>query len=201
LLLASGHEMSHRLNRSQDGGMTWDQLDDKLPDGPGVCPNPLILDSTTFLLGCVTAGGGMKGIWRSEDAGDSWTQVSDVGGATVPLVAADGSIYWVGENTDGVVRSDDQGVTWSKAFGVGVLSQANAIELPDGRIAALAQSYVVISADKGEHWKVATSSAPFTPSGLTYSPAGKAFYASHWTCDSRVPKDGVMSFDFDYESE
>jgi len=201
LLLVSGHEMSHRLNRSLDGGMTWEDIGDKLPDEPGVCPNPLILDSDNYLIGCVSAGGGKKGIWRTEDAGKSWEQVSDVAGATVPLVATDGSIYWVGENNEGIVRSDDEGRTWTKPFGAGVLSQVNALELPDGRIAAVAQKQIAVSSDQGEHWKLVTVETPFIPTGLTYSAEGKAFYVAHWTCDNKVPKDAVMSYDFDYESE
>jgi photosystem II stability/assembly factor-like uncharacterized protein len=181
--------------------MSWSAIGDTLPVETGVCPNPLILDTSTYLLGCNSYAGGQKGIWRSTDAGDSWTQVSDIGGGTLPLRATDGSIYWVGEGADGIVRSDDQGETWTDAFARGQSAPANATELPDGRIAALAQNRIVVSDDQGESWKIVTVDAPFQPNGIAYSAASKSFYAWHWTCEAQVPENAVMAYAFDYESE
>jgi len=201
VLLASGHEQLHKLYKSTDGGESWTEIGDKLPDEVTVCPNPLVLDASTYLLGCWGFSDGQKGIWRTTDGGDTWAQVSDIGGGTVPLVASDGRIYWVGESLDGIVRSDDDGKTWQGPYLSGETAFVNPIELPDGRIAIVARQHVITSSNHGETWKVASSGLDFDPNGVAYSAAGNAFYVWHWDCDESVPEDAVMSYELDDETE
>jgi hypothetical protein len=67
-------------------------------------------DANTWLLG--TQG---DGFWRTTDAGDNWTKVSDVdithGGGTI-YYASSGVLYASGLST---LRSTDNGATWSNA--------------------------------------------------------------------------------------
>jgi photosystem II stability/assembly factor-like uncharacterized protein len=56
-----------------DGGLTWTNIGDRLPDNTNFTSDPIILDSKTFLVNM--AGwkqGASWGIYRSEDAGKTW---------------------------------------------------------------------------------------------------------------------------------
>lgn len=201
-LLASGHEQTDLLWYSNDGGETWEDIGKNLPEPAGVCSQPLIINSSTFLLGCGTYAGGDPAIYRSEDAGETWEKVSDLGPGGAALVASDGTIYWAGEGTSGVVRSEDEGKTWLGPFGQGLVQRANLVELPDGRVAGLGDKRVLLSDDKGEHWREVTTTTDEPPVGIAYSSVGKAFYAWRWTCaGGTVPSDAVLSYAFDYETE
>lgn len=202
-LLATVHEQPRALLYSGDRGETWQDIGANLPESAGVCPHPLVLDGSTFLLGCGTYGGGMPAIYRSEDAGQSWEKVSDLGPGGAALHAADGTIYWSGEGTSGVVRSEDQGKTWLGPFASGLVQRAGLVELPDGRIAALGDKRVLVSSDKGERWREVTTTTNEQPIGIAYSSGAKAFYAWRWTCDqtTKVPSDAVLSYAFDFETE
>lgn len=200
-LLASGHEAPGVLHYSKDGGGSWSDIGGGFPDDARVCPWPVVLDASSFLLGCGTYGGGAGGIYRSTDTGKTWDRVSQHKVASAPLFAADGAQYWIGESSGGIVRSDDQGETFEGPFGANALSELTPVELPDGRIGAIAQRRIVLSSDRGETWRVATSEIPFQPNGIVYSPQGLRFYAYHWTCAADVPSDAVVSYAFDYEKD
>jgi photosystem II stability/assembly factor-like uncharacterized protein len=198
-LLASGHETPHKLQKSSDGGERWSDIGPNLPEEARVCPFPLIRDADTYLLGCTTYGGGEAGIWHSTDGGDSWDKVSDHGGASAPLIASDGTIYWSSENNGGIVKSTDDGETWSAPMASGLVAGLAVVELPDGRLAALSGRQIVVSDHAVESWAVATTEAPFQPSNFTYSPERGAFYAWRWTCGDGnvpVPDDAIMAFEY-----
>ncbi|MEP7051087.1 MAG: hypothetical protein ABJB12_12080 [Pseudomonadota bacterium] len=204
-LLAGGHEQSRTLNRSKDGGKTWQPVGMDLPDNTN-CTLPLIIDTMTFLVGCGGYGGGFAGIYRSTDGGDSWAVVSMSGGASAPLVASDGSIYWATVNPGGMARSTDQGETWDDVAPTNLLLQEAPIELPDGRIATLSKDGVAVSADHGANWRLATGKLPYGGArSLVYSKQQKAFFVSRFSCDgggaNDVPDDAVMRADFDYEKK
>jgi photosystem II stability/assembly factor-like uncharacterized protein len=196
-LLASSHENGHTLYRSSDGGANWEEIGDALPKDTNPCSMPWMVDTQTYLFGCNIFGGGVGGIYRTVDAGQSWAHLDAATGiVTAPLAAKDGSIYWIANN--GLLRTTDGGETWELESSV--ISAIRPIELPDGRIAALAP-YVVVSADHGKSWRPVTSEPPFKAEGLAYSAFQKAFFVWHSTCDSKVPADAVMRFDFDYEAD
>jgi hypothetical protein len=200
-LLASGHEAPGLLHYSVDGGATWSDIGASFPKEVHICSWPVVLDASTFLLGCGTYGGGAGGIFRSADAGNSWQRVSEHKIFPGPLLASNGSQYWSGEVNEGIVRTDDQGQTFHGPFGKGELTEATPVELPDGRIAALGQRRIVVSSDKGTTWQIVTTDLPFQPNGIVYSPQGRAFYAHHWTCEAKIPSDAVMSYAFDYQAK
>jgi photosystem II stability/assembly factor-like uncharacterized protein len=184
-MLLGLHEQSRSLHLSSDGGKIWQKIGDRFPENSNFTTDPIILDSETFLVN--TAGwkpSATSGIYRSDDGGTSWTQVSKAGPSGTPLVAADGSLYWQALWGGGVIRSTDGGKTWS-APSKPVTS--NLIELPDKRLAGLAGDQVHISADGGATWAKFGPPVPFKPSGIIFSQKGKAFYAWHLT-DKKDPK-------------
>jgi hypothetical protein len=205
-LLAGGHEEAQMVFRSVNGGMTWSNVGGGLPANTA-CSFPLIIDSQTYLVGCDGYGGGPVGVYRTTDGGTMWASAVGTGGASAPLVALDGSIYWASPNGMGMVRSTDQGQTWSNVVGSGVIGSLHPIELPDGRIVAIGPpngtQYVVASADHGATWSPISVALPFNNEvGIAYSSQRKAFYIWQLTCGDGnvpVPSNAIMSIAFDYQ--
>ena len=76
--------------------------------------------------------------------------------------------------------------------------------MPDGRIAELGQQSIIISDDGGVTWKPASAALPYTPVGFYYAAQQKAFFVYYITCNvgtDAVPADGIMRFDYDYETQ
>jgi photosystem II stability/assembly factor-like uncharacterized protein len=194
-LLAGPHEKGGLVFKSVDGGQTWAELAN-LPEGLGFSSSVLVLDADTYLVGCENT------IIRTTDGGSSWSIVSKIGGHFAPLVAADGSIYWNAESNQGMVKSGDGGQTWERIVGGGVLNTSRSpIELPDGRLAALQGSAVVVSEDQGFSWTAISEDVPFTIKGLAYAPTRRAFYVSTDSCDAPILSNAILRLDFDYENE
>ena len=205
-LLIGGHETGGAITISTDGGASWGPIGKGLPSGTN-CTFPHIIDAQTFLVGCGGYGGSEHGIYRSTDAGQSWKRVSTDGGSGAPLHATDQTIYWL--SPDGALtRSSDAGKTWTRAIDSGTIVGPGIIELPDQRLAALGKRYVMVSADHGATWQLASSALPYDDgnpaTGVAYSRFQKAFFIWHGTCGFDgpvpVPDDAIMRYDFDYEA-
>jgi photosystem II stability/assembly factor-like uncharacterized protein len=192
-LLLGLHEQSQSLQMSGDGGKTWTRIGDRLPADSNHSSDPIILDSRTFLIN--TAGWKPKaslGIYRSEDRGRTWTQVSDFGPQGPPLVAADGAIYWQRVWGGGLLKSSDRGRTWQQ---ISRAVKDNPIELPDHRLAALAEAQIMVSTDGGATWVKLGPPAPFKPNGITYSDQGKCFYAWRLSDNMKMEKQSIVRLD------
>lgn len=189
-LLLGLHEQSQSLQLSTDGGISWVKIGDRLPPDSNHSSDPIILDSKTFLIN--TAGWKPKatlGIYRSEDAGQTWAAVSDFGPAGEPLVASDGAIYWQRLWGGGLLKSTDKGKTWAA---ISRAVKSNPIELPDKRLAGLAGNQIVVSSDGGLTWTNFGPPAPFRPDGITYSEKGKCFFAWHLSDNTKMDKQSIV---------
>jgi hypothetical protein len=71
----------------------------------------------------------------------------------------------------------------------------NPIELPDHRLAALAEAQIMVSTDGGATWVKLGPPAPFKPNGITYSDQGKCFYAWRLTDNMKVEKQSIVRLD------
>lgn len=106
-----------------------------------------------------------------------------------------------------MIVSTDQGQSWQQTVGQGVLVTGGPVALPDGRIAALGSQAIMISSDCGGSWSAATTSLPYSPTGVVYSPYEKAFFVWHFDCTGQnnpgdpVPTDAIMRYDFDYRTQ
>lgn len=171
-LLALRHESGGLLTTSDDGGETWKDLE-KGFSGCGV------IDRATFLATKEKE----PGIFRSTDAGATWTKVfAETPTAAVPVVF-DGAAYW--PTGKGVLVSRDNGTTWSTV--------GQPVEAMFGPIFASADHFVVAgksgfseTKDGGKTWHPA---APL-PAGFgigrvgpnyAWDPRADIFFASTMT--------------------
>jgi photosystem II stability/assembly factor-like uncharacterized protein len=192
-LLLGLHEQSQSLQLSRDGGATWTKIGANLPADSNHSTDPIVIDSRTFLIN--TAGWKPKatlGIYRTEDGGQTWTRVSEFGPQGPPLVASDGAIYWQRVWGGGLVKSTDQGKTWTQ---VSRAVKDNPIELPDRRLAGLADAQVLVSTDGGATWTKLGPPAPFKPNGITYSGKGTCFYAWRLSDNMKMDRQSVVRLD------
>jgi photosystem II stability/assembly factor-like uncharacterized protein len=188
-LLAGGHEQPRTVWKSTNRGQTWVNIGANLPAGTGFSTHPLVINSQVYLVNAAANGGG-PGIFRTTNAGASWTKVSSLGPSSAPLVASNGAIYWVADG--GLAKSTDGGATWSHVRS-GLLN-VSPVELPDGSLVAVGPISLLMSSD-GSSWKAFGPSFPFVPQSLTYSSGRKAFFISHWDCSDRVLPDAVMQLE------
>jgi len=206
-MLAGSHEREQLLWLSTNAGASWTNIGPQLPAGSGYSGFPVVLDSETFLMGtCGPGGGGQCGVYRSQDQGDSWTQVATDTPGSNPLVASDGVIYWQLSGRNGIIVSKDDGETWSKADGPVQSKTGSAFELPDGRIIALGYTQLQISDDHGASWNSFGEPMPATGEncniyGMTYSIVGKALYLNRNDCSGNVENGAVYRAEFDYEAD
>jgi photosystem II stability/assembly factor-like uncharacterized protein len=204
-MLAGPHEAQQKLFRSMDAGATWTDIGASLPAGSGFCTSTLVMNANTFLVGC---NGG--GIFRSTNAGGSWTQVSTKGVIAQPLWASNKNVYWSG-NGGGVQKSTDQGQTFSQVADGNtaalVIPPTTLAELPDGRIVVVGKDHLQATADGGQTWKPIGDKLPFKgggfdgAAGVTYSVQTKTFFTWYWTCNNTVAPDAIASMAFDYTTQ
>lgn len=189
-LLLGLHEQSQSLQMSTDGGATWTKIGDRLPADSNHSTDPIILDSKTFLINAAGWKQNAKlGIYRSEDAGQTWNAVSEFGPQGEPLVASDGAIYWQRLWGGGLLKSSDGGKTWN-ALSRSIRS--NPVELPEKRLAGFADSQLLISSDGGATWTNFGPPIPFKPNGITYSEKGKCFYAWKLSDNLKMDKQSIV---------
>ncbi len=119
--------------RSKNGGESWEKV---LYVGPKAGAVDLIIDpnnpnviyASTWQVyrkaWKMWGGGGQSKLWKSEDGGDSWSDLTEnqgmpagpIGKIGVTVSPADSNRVWaiVEANEGGVFRSDDAGKTWQK---------------------------------------------------------------------------------------
>ncbi|HEY3835921.1 MAG TPA: SBBP repeat-containing protein [Bryobacteraceae bacterium] len=108
---------SPSLYRSTDAGASWSLLSNS-PIGTIALAcdplNPLQLYAGANSYGFSGGGAGRRGVYRSSDAGNTWTLLEPlpIAISTLALAASPTSVYAATDN--GVMRSRDHGATWSQ---------------------------------------------------------------------------------------
>ncbi|MDF9797322.1 photosystem II stability/assembly factor-like uncharacterized protein [Catalinimonas alkaloidigena] len=119
--------------RSTDGGESWEKVL-YANDNAGAVDlvldpnNPRIMYASTWRIQrtpySLESGGEGSALWKSTDAGDSWTEISDnegmpegtlgIIGVTVSPVNSERVFAIIEADNGGVFRSDDAGKSWTK---------------------------------------------------------------------------------------
>lgn len=141
----AGHNV---LARSTDSGVTWTDVQ---PDGlPSLDIHGFAVDPTkSGRLYAAVAG---EGLYRSDDAGQSFELVSDdVGGAVMALaVTRDGRIL-AGDMGQGLLASDDGGKSWRSVAQAAVMGLA--INPAEPKTIVAGSSGILLSTDGGGSWR------------------------------------------------
>lgn len=207
-LLAGIHGQMQQMQRSEDGGATFANVGANLPAGTSYSLWSYVLDAQTFLAATVGGGSG-NAMFRSTDAGQSWTKTSDLQAAHDGgfLRTASGAMYipfWAGV---GLAKSTDLGKTWAQVTGPNTIAGVTPVELPDGTLAAIGADHLVRSSDGAKTWIPIGEPLPYKVFGtgnftdLTYSVATKTFILYHADCGTAVLPDAIMSAGFDYAAQ
>jgi photosystem II stability/assembly factor-like uncharacterized protein len=158
------------LFKSTDGGETWHKLTKGLPENlvqinvaiAASNPNRLYATLSTTKEGGYGSGAGL-GVYRSDDAGESWSKATDdprpamkIGGGDLPVPAVDpkdpNTVYSASIVT---VRSTDGGKTWTSLRGApGGDDYQNLWINPDNPniILLVSDQGALVSVNKGESW-------------------------------------------------
>lgn len=172
-VLAIRHESGGMLTTSDDGGATWMDLE----KGFNNCG---VFDRNTF----VATRSKEKGIFRSTDAGATWTHIDTNTPAAAVPVAFKGNGYWATGKS--ILVSKDKGTTW--------LELGTSVDAMFGPLFGQDEHHLVVvgksgfseSKDGGKSWQLA---APL-PAGFTVNRVGpnyawdaknNIFYASTMT--------------------
>jgi len=108
------------LFKSTDGGSTWHPLTNGLPKDLAQIYVAIAPSNSRRLYATLAAASGKLNVFRSDDAGDSWSQITDdprpagrIGGGDLPIPRVDPTnpdlLYVVSTVT---MRSSDGGKTW-----------------------------------------------------------------------------------------
>jgi photosystem II stability/assembly factor-like uncharacterized protein len=146
-------------------------------------------DSHTWLVGA----GYVDGLFRTSDAGEHWTRVSELHdnhGGFDAHYSAQGYLYLGGEGS--VFRSTDNGVTWD-ALTDGVPYNWYYSVIGDGRFLYTSMAYVgtepsqvfLVSPeggpDEGEHWTpYSEQTLPAGPWRMVFDAENRVIYSANW---------------------
>lgn len=200
-MMVGVHEEREVL-RSLDGGGTWSSLAESLPADIGFTPYPIVMDTDTYVLGTYRADD--AGIFRSTDAGATWTRVHD-GAISGPPVTNGNDIFWLLERGGGVVRSTDQGFSFAAGEPTGG-RPATLQQLSDGRLITHGESSLLISSDFGATWSTFGPALPFEPRGVTVSENGGAAFIWQFSCNfgddgNPVTPESIMRLEIDFSDQ
>lgn len=140
---AAGHDV---FFRSDDGARTWSSTRPALPgtDIHGLAASAVRPGTFyAFVVG--------QGLFRSDDAGQTWQRAGTAPGSTMSMTAAaaNGNDVLFASTMEGVQRSRDGGVGWERVPELGDASVSSA----GSQVYATAGARVLVSSDGGASWQ------------------------------------------------
>lgn len=147
--------------RSSDYGLSWES-------GTGL--EDTYVKTLTECNGIIYAGTYLKGIFASNDNGQTWTNTNNgLNAKYIYYLASDGVNVYAGTYLDGLFRSSDNGASWIPVNSG--LTEANIMSIHcfDGKIfLSTLNSGVFISADSANSWQSSSTSLP-SVKGFTHA--------------------------------
>jgi photosystem II stability/assembly factor-like uncharacterized protein len=204
-LVIGHHEAVRSIEKSADGGKTWESIGKNLPEKTNHSTNAIVFDAKTFVVNTAGWAQGMSwGIYRTEDGGTTWAKVSDLGPSGPPLVAGDGTIFWQLTWGGGLIKSTDKGKTWEKIAGP---VKSNLIEIPagsklggaKGALLGWAEAALYLSRDGGKTWNPLGGQLPVKPGCAAYDQKRNCIFISR-SSDKKTDS-AVFRYDLPAEPE
>src|SRR5262252_237115 len=151
------------LFKSTDGGSTWRQLKNGLPDDLSQIYVAVAPSDSRRLYATLATASGKLGVYRSDDRGESWSKITDdprpsgrIGGGDLPIPRVDPKnpdVVYVASTV--TMKSSDGGRTWISFRGApgGDDYQNLWINPNDGNIILLVSDQgAIITVNRGESW-------------------------------------------------
>jgi len=151
------------LFKSTDGGSTWNQLKSGLPNDLSQIYIAVAPSDSRRLYATLATASGKLGVYRSDDAGENWTQITTdprpsgrIGGGDLPIPRVDPKdpdLLYVASTV--TMRSTDGGKTWSGFRGApGGDDYQNLWINPTNRniILLVSDQGAIITVNRGESW-------------------------------------------------
>ncbi len=189
------HEQEHSLHKSTDGGVTWEKIGDKIPAGSEFSTDPIIFDAKTYVINSCgwSKPGEHWAIYRTEDGGETWTEVSKEGASGNATVTSKGDIFWSVQWDQQIIKSSDHGKTWER---LKAPARGNVIEVKPDRLVALGgkgKTQLYVSKDDGQTWTPIGDPLPFPKAhGFIYNSVRRCFVAWEDRAESGR-KDGSLA--------
>jgi photosystem II stability/assembly factor-like uncharacterized protein len=187
------------LYRTRNGGKAWRQVDLPVEDPAvqclGISPS-FATDKTVY------AGTEADGLFRSDDAGNTWEEIEALTGRSVAALAFsdDGSLI-AAATSDGIAVSTDDGATWRIGGGDLGFALSLACVEHDGTevlVAGLVGQGIARSIDGGQSWTLANEGLRATPTlSLVLSPAfeeDQTVFAAGLDDGVTVSRDGGLTW-------
>ncbi|MGC2477780.1 MAG: glycoside hydrolase [Candidatus Sulfotelmatobacter sp.] len=151
------------LFKSTDGGSTWQQLNNGLPKDLSQIYVAIAPSDSRRLYATLSTASGKLSVYRSDDAGDNWAQITDdprpsgrIGGGDLPIPRVDPKnpdLVYVASTV--TMKSTDGGKTWSGFRGApgGDDYQNLWINPTNGKIILLVSDQgAIVTVNGGETW-------------------------------------------------
>jgi photosystem II stability/assembly factor-like uncharacterized protein len=151
------------LFKSSDGGSTWHQLSNGLPKDLSQIYVAIAPSNARRIYATLATAGGKLNVYRSDDAGDSWSQITNdprpsgrIGGGDLPIPRVDPKdpdVVYVASTV--TMRSSDGGKSWSSFHGApGGDDYQNLWINPNNRdiILLVSDQGAIITVNRGESW-------------------------------------------------
>jgi len=152
------------VRRSMDGGDTWDDANEGLPILPDIT-DMIFMPDGDVVMTCYL------GVYRSSNAGETWTKLGTTPGLGLLTLARDSEgVLYVGIRGIGAAASTDEGQTWSLInAGLSHLDVTSMVVVPNaGKRNGFAASDLVYAGTRGGSVfrlvSVATSAETTSPS-------------------------------------
>ncbi len=150
-------DFDDRMFRTSDGGLTWTDLGEIMPEGV----HSLVVTAPATVVGADLSGN----LFRSTDGGQTWTQTfASPGprpgflGSTTP-VFPDAQTGYFAFGAGYVVKTNDGGASWEQVSSGYGASLHDIAMLPGGELVAVGEGGTVLASSGGPSW---TLQPPFT---------------------------------------
>lgn len=200
-----------RVLRSPDGGQTWTDLGEIIPEG---VYNFAVADVST-----IVASDMLGNMFHSSDAGLTWAQSFVSPGpqvgylSSVEPVFADSQTGYFGYGAGFIIKTSDGGASWAQISSGSGMSLNDVDRFPDGNLIAVGDYGTILNSDGTSPWIISESFTQYNLKAVhiidqnnlvVVDETGQVYYSSDggtgWTATSSMPPDLSPAEDIHFSS-